>query len=37
MKQRVMLSLRSCQRYEEQEPEVTELTTEGTMEYRSGG
>ena len=37
MKQAVMLSLRSCQRYEEQEPEVLELVTEGTMEYRNGG
>ena len=37
MKQAVMLSLRSCQRYEEQEPEVLKLVTEGTMEYRNGG
>lgn len=37
MKQAVMLSLRSSQRYEEQEPEVMELVTEGTMELRSGG
>ena len=37
MKQAVMLSLRSCQRYEEQEPEVLELVTEGAMEYRNGG
>ncbi|MGM9661180.1 MAG: DUF1934 domain-containing protein [Faecousia sp.] len=37
MKQAVMLSLRSCQRYEEQEPEVLELVTEGIMEYRNGG
>ena len=37
MKQAVMLSLHSCQRYEEQEPEVLELVTEGTMEYRNGG
>ena len=36
MKQAVMLSLRSRQRYEEQEPEELELVTEGTMEYRSG-
>ncbi|MDY3225622.1 MAG: DUF1934 domain-containing protein [Candidatus Faecousia sp.] len=37
MKQTVMLSLRSQQRYEEQEPEVLELVTEGTMEFRDGG
>ena len=37
MKQAVMLSLRSSQRYEAQEPEVLELVTEGTMEFRDGG
>lgn len=37
MKQAVMLSLHSQQRYEEQEPEVMELVTEGTMEFRDGG
>ena len=37
MKRAVMLSLRSRQRYEEQEPEVMELVTEGTMEFRDGG
>lgn len=37
MKQTVMLSLRSRQSYEEQEPEVLELVTEGTMEFRDGG
>ena len=37
MKRVVMLSLRSRQRYEDQEPEVLELVTEGTMELRDGG
>ena len=37
MKQNVMLSIRGTQRYEDQEPEVIELVTEGTMEYRNGG
>lgn len=37
MKTPVMLSLRSTQRYGEQEAEVLELTTEGTMEFRDGG
>ena len=37
MKQAVVLSLRGCQRYEEQEPEVIELVTEGTLESRDGG
>ena len=37
MKQAVMLSLRSCQRYEGQEPEILELVTEGTMEFCGGG
>ena len=37
MKQAVMLSLRSCQHYEEQEPEILELVTEGTMEFCGGG
>ena len=37
MKQRVMLSIRGSQRYEEQEPEVIELVTEGTMEFTNGG
>lgn len=36
MKQNVALSLRGRQRYEGQEPEVIELMTEGTMEYRDG-
>ena len=37
MKQNVMLSIRGTQRYEDQEPEVIELVTEGTMELRDGG
>ena len=37
MKQAVMLSLHSRQSYEEQEPEMLELVTEGTMEFRDGG
>ena len=37
MKQNVTLSLRGCQRYMDQEPDVIELVTEGTMEFRDGG
>lgn len=37
MKWEVVLSIRGSQRYENQEPEVIELLTEGTMEYRDGG
>lgn len=37
MKQTVVLSIRGCQRYAEQEPEIIELITEGTMEYTAGG
>ena len=37
MKKRVMLSIRGCQRYADQEPDVIELTTEGTMESRGEG
>ena len=37
MKQTVILSLHSSQRYEEQEAEEMELVTEGTMEFRDGG
>ena len=36
MKQAVILSLRGKQTYQEQDPEVIELTTEGTMEFRDG-
>ena len=37
MKQAVVLSLRGCQTYDGQEPDVIELVTEGTMEFRDGG
>lgn len=37
MKQAVILSIRGRQTYPEQEPEVIELITEGTMEFRNGG
>ena len=37
MKRTVVLSIRGTQRYEDQEPEVIELVTEGTMEFRAGG
>ena len=37
MKQPVVLSIRGQQTYLGQEPEVIELVTEGTMEYRDGG
>ena len=37
MKQTVILSIRGRQHYEDQEPEIIELVTEGTMEQRNGG
>ncbi len=37
MKRTVVLSIQGTQRYEEQAPEVIELVTEGTMEFRDGG
>ena len=37
MKIPVMLSLQSRQTYEDQEPDVIELVTEGTMEFLNGG
>ena len=37
MKQDVVLSIRGRQKYEDQEPEVIELVTEGTMEFTDGG
>ena len=37
MKQPVVLSIRGQQTYLGQEPEVIELLTEGTMEFRDGG
>ena len=33
----VLLSIRGSQKYENQEPEVIELVTEGTMEFTEGG
>lgn len=37
MKIPVMLSLRGRQSYQDQEPDVIELVTEGEMEFRDGG
>ena len=37
MKRPVILSIRGRQTYPEQEPEIIELITEGTMEFRDGG
>ncbi len=37
MKRDVMLSIRGRQTYTGQEPDVIELTTQGTMEFRDGG
>ena len=37
MKKEVVLNLRGTQTYEGQEPDVIELITEGTMEFRDGG
>ena len=37
MKQNVVLAIRGRQSYEDQEPDVIELTTDGTMEFRDGG
>lgn len=37
MKKTVVLSIQGRQSYENQEPEVIELVTEGTMEFRQGG
>ena len=37
MKQTVILSIRGKQSYLEQDPEIIELVTEGTMDYRDGG
>ena len=35
--QRVMLNIRGRQAYDEQEPDVIELVTEGTMDFKDGG
>lgn len=37
MKRDVVLSIRGRQNYGGQEPEIIELVTEGTMEFRDGG
>ena len=37
MKNNVVLSIRGRQTYADQEPDVIELVTEGTMEFRNGG
>ena len=37
MKKVVMLNIRGRQSYDGQEPEVIELVTDGTMEFRDGG
>ena len=37
MKKTVVLAIQGRQNYPDQEPEVIELVTEGTMEFRSGG
>ena len=37
MKKTVLLSLRGRQKYMDQEPDVIELVTEGTMEFRDNG
>ena len=37
MKKPVVLSIRGRQHYSDQEPEVIELVTHGTMEFRDGG
>ena len=37
MKKAVMLNIRGRQSYDGQEPEVIELVTDGTMEFRDGG
>lgn len=37
MKKTVILTVRGRQHYADQEPEIIELVTEGTMEFRDGG
>ena len=37
MKKEVSLAIRGSQRYQDQDPEVIELMTDGTMEFRDGG
>ncbi len=37
MKTKVILSIRGRQSYQDQEPEIIELVTQGEMEFRDGG
>ena len=37
MKREVTLAIKGCQTYQDQEPEIIELVTEGTMEFTNGG
>ena len=37
MKREVTLAIKGCQTYQDQEPEVIELMTDGIMEFRDGG
>jgi len=37
MKKEVTLSIEGRQTYQDQEPEIIELVTDGTMEFRNGG
>ena len=37
MKTEVVLSIRGRQQYADQEPEIIELMTDGTMEFKNGG
>ena len=37
MKREVTLAIKGCQTYQDQEPEIIELVTEGTMELKNGG
>ena len=37
MKQEVTLAIKGCQTYQDQEPEIIELMTDGIMEFRNGG
>ena len=37
MKQEVTLAIEGRQTYQDQEPEIIELVTDGTMEFRNGG
>ena len=37
MKREVTLAIKGCQTYQDQEPEIIELTTDGIMEFQNGG